>query len=190
MKTTFKFGKIAAMNSRKENAAEVTIELRQRGGESTFTINPKTKEREYTGEKTPSYVELSICGTVWNKSHTDCVMGGQCLDSMEKYLRHNPTFMKLYGYWKRYHLNGMHAGTPEQEAAINEWETAGNRYEYTAACEELKRRGLYTVNYTGLTVGKRYDNEPYTYGHGWVINELPGNVLLDIEHMISTNNAH
>ena len=190
MKTTFKFGKIAAMNSRKENDAEVTVELRQRGGEPTFTINPKTKEREYTGEKTPSYVELSICGTVWNKSHTDCVMGGQCLDSMEKYLRHNPTFMKLYGYWKRYHLNGMHAGTPEQEAAINEWETAGNRYEYTAACEELKRRGLYTVNYTGLTVGKRYDNEPYTYGHGWIVNELPGDVLLDIEHMISTNNAH
>lgn len=189
MKTTFKFGKIAAMNNRKENAAEVTVELRTRGGESTFTINPNTKEREYTGNTTPSYVELSICGDVWNRLHTDIIMGGQCLDSMKKYLRHNPIFMKLYDYWKCYHMNGMHAGTPEQEAAIDEWKAAGNRYEYKAACEELKRRGLYTVNYTGLTVGKRYDNEPYTYGHGWVINELPGNVLLDIEHMISTNNA-
>lgn len=189
MKTTFKFGKIAATNNRKENAAEITVELRTCGGEPTFTINPKTKEREYTGNHTPVYVELSICGNVWNRLHTHIVMGGQCLDSMKRYLNHNDTFMKLYDYWKRYHLNGMHAGTPEQEAAINEWKAAGNRYEYTAACEELKRRGLYTVNYTGLAVGKRYDNEPYIYGHGWIVNELPGNVLIEIEHMIDTNNA-
>ena len=96
---------------------------------------------------------------------------------------------KIYKIWKRWHLNGLHAGTPEQEAAIEEWKASGNRYEYSAACEELKRRGLYTVNFTGLSVGRRYDNEPYTYGHGWIVQELPGDVLLYLEHIISANNA-
>lgn len=84
----------------------------------------------------------------------------------------------------------MHAGTPEQEAAIKEWEAEGNRYEYTAVCDMLKARGLYEVNFTGLTIGRRYNNEPYKYGHGWIVEELPGEVITRIEHIINAANAH
>lgn len=189
MKKVFEFGKIKYTNkSKRVNLVTVSVELRQRGGETTFTIDPVTKEKTITG-KTPEYVELSICGSVWNARHSDIVCGGQCLDTINHYknqLSDPDTFAVLYDLWKRYHLNGMHAGTPEQEAAIEEWKAAGNRYDYTAACEMLKERGLYEVNYTGLSVGRRYDNDPYKYGHGWLVQELPGDVLLKVEHLLNT----
>jgi hypothetical protein len=188
MKKTFNFGKIKYTNkSKRVNLVEIDVELRTKGGETTFTIDPRTNEKTITG-KTPEYVELSICGTIWNAQHTDCVCGGQCLDTIAKYrnqLSDPELFDTLYSLWNNYHLNGMHAGTPEQEKAIEEWKAEGNHYEYTAVCDMLKARGLYEVNYTGLSVGRRYNNEPYKYGHAWLIQPLPGDVLLKVEHMLS-----
>ena len=189
MKKVFNFGKIDYTGKgRKAYPVTVTVELRKRGGEKTFTVNPATKERTYTGNTTPEYVELSICGDIWNTKKSDIVRGGQCLDTINKYrnqLTDKAVFDELYKFWKLYHLNGMHAGTPEQEKAIEEWEAAGNKYEYTAVCEMLKERGLYEVVFSGLTVGRKYENEPYKYGHAWIIQELPGDVLLRVEHLIS-----
>ena len=188
MKKTFNFGKIKCTNkSKRVNEVEITVELRNRGGEQTFTVDRKTGEKTILG-RTPEYVELSICGTVWNARHTDCVMGGQCLDSIAEYrdqLSDPELFDTILDLWHKYHLNGMHAGTPEQEAAIEEWKAAGNRYEYAAVCDMLRDRGLYEINYTGISVGRRYENEPYKYGHGWLVQELPGDVLLKVEHMLS-----
>lgn len=189
MKATLNFGKINARGTSRRYEAEVTIELRRRGGEKTFTM--QNGEKVYTGNTTPEYVELSICGTVWNTTKTNCIMGGQCLDEMYKHLRHNETFREIYKLWKEYHLNGMHAGTPEQEKAVQDWkQKTGKQYDYTEICEYLKEIGLYEVNFTGLTVGRRYENEPYKYGHGWIIQELPGDVLVRIEHIIDTVNSH
>lgn len=187
MRKTFNFGNIAYSGTRKNNAVTVDVELRQRGGKETFTIDRKTGEKTITG-KTPEYVELAISGDIWNSQHTDIVCGGQCLDTIAQFkhqLTDRETFDIIYDLWKQYHLNGAHAGTPEQEKAIEEWKAAGNRYDYTAVCEMLKSIGLYEVNYTGLSVGRRYNNEPYKYGHAWLIQELPGDVLLKIEHMLS-----
>ena len=189
MKCTVKFGKINARGTGKRYAAEVTIELRERGGEKTYTV--QNGEKVYTGNTTPVYTELSICGTVWNQPHTDCIMGGQCLDDMYPYLKYNALFREIHELWKKYHLNGMHAGTPEQEKAVEQWkQNTGKRYDYTEVCEYLKSIRLYEVMFTGCTVGRRYNNEPYKYGHGWVIQELPGDVLLRIEHIIDTVNSH
>lgn len=187
MKKTFDFGKIKYTNqSRAVNLVTVEVELRRCGGETIFTVDRKTGEKTITG-KTPEYVELSICGNIWDSHHYDIVCGGQCLDTIAEYkeqLQDKEVFETLYELWKKYHLNGMHAGTPEQEAAIEEWKAQGNHYEYTAVSEMLKACGLYEVNYTGLSVGRRYNNEPYKYGHGWLVQELPGDVLLKVEHML------
>lgn len=184
MKKIINFGKIDYMGrGRKDCPVTVEIEIRKRGGEPTFTIDPTTKERIPTGQTTPTYNELSICGTIWNHRRTDCYCAGQCLDTIAEYI-HAPLFKELYKYWKLYHLNGMHAGAPEQEKAIEEWKQAGNKYDYTAACEYLKSINLYEVNYTGLTVGRRYENESYKYGHGWIIQELPADVLERITAII------
>lgn len=188
MKKTFTFGKIAYNSNRRTNLVEIDVELRNRGGEDTFTIDRKTGEKTFTG-KTPIYTELSICGSIWNCKHTDILCGGQCLDTIAEYrdqLTEPELFDELLQLWEKYHLNGMHAGTPEQEQAIEEWKAEGNRYDYTAACEMLKKRGLYEVNYTGLSIGRRYENEPYKYGHAWLVQSLPGDVILRVDHLLNT----
>ena len=159
---------------RNRNDCDVTIELRKRGGEDVFRIiNGK---REYTGEKTPEYVELAICGEVWNNLHTKIVSGGQNLDEMAKVID-DPKFQKIHEIWKKWHLNGTHAGTPEQEEVIEEWLKDGLKYDYDRVCELLKECGLYEVEYTGKTVGRYYDHEPIKYGHAWIIKELPEDVI-------------
>ena len=188
MKKRFTFGKICANYAqRKENMVTVDVELKTRGGEPVFKINPATGKKEPCGT-TPQYVEFTASAMVWNRVRTDIIMGGQCLDEVNKHrteLSDLSTWDLLYTMWKKYHLNGMHAGTPEQEAAVKEWEALGNRYDYTAACEMLKSRGLYAVPFNGVTVGKRYNGELYRYGHGWVVQDIPGNDLLKIEHLLS-----
>jgi hypothetical protein len=182
MSKTFNLGKIAYTNpARRANLVTVTVELRQCGGEETFSAD------RVTG-RTPRYVELSICGDVWNCRHTDIVCGGQCLDIIHEYreqLSDPDLFDELFTLWQNYHLNGMHAGTPEQERRVKEWLAAGNRYEYTAVCNMLKAEGLYEMPYTGLSVGRRFDNEPHRYGTAWLVEELPSDVLLRVEHLLS-----
>ena len=174
-KATINFGKINYTGTGKRYPADVTIELLRRGEDE---------------QRTPEYVELSICGEIWNHLHTDIVCGGQCLDEMNKYLHNNATFAKIYRIWKRYHLNGMHAGTPEQEEAIEKWKASGNKYDYSAACEYLKSINLYEVPFTGKTFSKVYNGEMYKYGHGWIVEELPGDVLRLVERLIDAANAN
>lgn len=186
MRRTFDFGKIAFGDMRNRvNKVEVTVELKQHGGEETFVIDPKTKEKTVVG-KTPEYTELSICGDIWNSRHTDVVCAGQCLDTIAQYrnqLKDKERFDEIYDLWKHYHLNGLHAGTPEQEAAVKEWKNAGNKYDYNAVCDMLKACGLYEVNYTGISVGRMYNHEPYKYGQAWLVQTLPDDVIQRINRL-------
>lgn len=172
-RATVDFGKIAFNHSgRKTNAADVEIELIEYGGDPTYDCDGKA-----TGRKTPQYTELHIRGEVWNTKHTDIVMGGQCLESMKPYI-HSALFNEIYELWSKYHLNGMHAGTPEQEAAIKaREERIGRHLTYDESCELLKEAHLYEVEYTGPSVGRMYDHEPYVYGHAWLIQDLPDDVV-------------
>ena len=176
MKRTINFGKIDYQGTgRKACPVEVEIELRLKGGESTFTIDPVTRERKYTGETTEKYLELSICGAIKNHLGTKWLCGGQCLDTIAEHV-HSPLFKEIYRFWKLYHLNGMHAGTEEQEAAIEAWKAQGNKYEYRKACEHLKSIGLYEVEYNG---------KPYRYGHAWLHREIPEADLARIQEIIT-----
>ena len=188
MKKRFTFGKICANYAhRKENLVTVDVELKTRGGEPTFKIDPATGEKEPSGTA-PQYLEFTASARVWNRVCTDITIGGQCLDDINNHrteLSDLSTWDLIYTMGNKYHLNGMYAGTPDQEAAVKEWEARGNKYDYTAACEMLKSCGLYEVPFTGITVGKRYNGELYKYGHGWVVQEIPGDDLLKIEHLLS-----
>ena len=210
MKRTLNFGKIDYLGNGKKNClVTVDIELRKKGGEKTFTIDPTTQERIYTGEATPEYIEFSATGTIWNHLKTDCYCGGQCLDIIAKYIK-TPLFKEIFNIWNLYHLNGMHAGTPEQEKAIEEAEKNGldfsdtsyKKYDfklseeerktaksrYDKICDYLKSVNLYEVNFNGLTVGRKYNDEPYKYGHDWIIQELPKEIIERITEII--NNAN
>ena len=181
MKKTFNFGKIDYMtHGRKDCAVDVTVELRERGGEPVLDHDGKP-----TGKRCNKYIEFAASGHIWNHLHTDIYSGGQNLDTIAKYIK-NPVFREVYDFWKKYHLNGMHAGTPEQEAAVAEWEDAGNRYDYTDACEMLKQRGLYEVPLHCDLIGTRKaDGQPYRYGHGWVIAPIPADDLAKIKALLA-----
>lgn len=145
IKKVVKFGKVNYNNTGKRYPAEVEIELRE--NEEGMKV-------------------FSVCGTTWNTAHTDCVCGGQCLDTMKKFIK-SKKYETIYTLWKKYHLNDMHAGTERQEKTIEDWKSRGNTYEYTKVCDYLKSIGLYEDIYNG---------KPHRYGCGWTYRELPENI--------------
>lgn len=139
---TFNIGKIDYCGrGRKINPVTVEVTLKEKDGKPCF----------------------SASAAVYNQTKTDILACGQCLDSIAKRTK-NKQFMELYRLWKLYHLNDMHAGTIEQEKAIDDWESKGNHYDYTSACDYLKSIGLYEVEYNG---------KPYKYGHAWLYWDIP-----------------
>ena len=173
VKKTVPLGKIAYWGNRKINAVDVQIEVRECGGDPTY------RDGLFCGY-TPTYTELSICGNIWNARHTDIVCGGQCIDEIAKYI-HTPTRQAIHSMWKKFHLNGMKAGTVEQESAIKKLravaETEGIRPSYETECEYLKKIGMYEVEYTGKSVGRMYNHEMYRYGTAWLVRDLPEYVI-------------
>ena len=133
---TFIFPKVAYTGTRKLNTPEIEMTLR------------------YDDNKP----ELSICGYLWNARHTDCVLGGQCLDRLKDYLGEDELFNKLYRLWKLHHLNGLHAGTLLQEQALSKIDRKDRDYYYD--CKYLEEIGLL------------YDGG-YKYGTSWLYREIP-----------------
>ena len=146
---TFKFNKIAFYGTRRINTPEVEVELRD----------------------TAKGPELSICGSVWNSKHTDCLMCGQCLDELAEFdsLRDNDLFMKLYNLWKNYHLNALKSGGPLQEAALKD--CADSSYE--ERCLYLESRGLL------------YE-DGIKYGAQWWYHRIPDNDLKEILDLLAS----
>ena len=181
MKKTFNFGKIDYMNrGRKDCAVNVTICLEEKGGEKVFD-----KDGNFTGNYCNKYVGFTASGSIWNNRHSDVYSVCQNLDEIAKYVK-TPLFKKIYTFWKKYHLNGMHAGTPEQEEAIEKWEAEGNKYDYKKACEMLKNCGLYEVPLNADLIGTRKaDGKTYRYGCGWVIENIPEEDLKEIKSLFA-----
>ena len=117
------------------------------------------------------YPEFTISGRVAGS-------GGQCQDSIKPRTDAQTILLHL---WDKWHLNGTHAGTPEQEEAIEQWEKAGNKYDYTEACEHLKTINLYEV--------KLPDGTNYQYGHGWQQRILPENFDKAVNQALDTIEA-
>lgn len=95
MKRTFDFGSIDYEGRGKaQNRVTVEMEYKQDGDKKCF----------------------SVSAMVWNARHSDCVCGGQCLDSIAPYMSDNPVFSEILRLWKAYHLNDMHAECEHQHA--------------------------------------------------------------------------
>ena len=155
-KTTKHFGRIDFYgNGRKANAVEVEISLKE-FADSTYSF--------------------TVCGCIWNSRRSDCVIGGQCLDdeAFVKLAAENEMLKEIIRLWKAYHLNDLHAGTPEQEKAVKEV-NLGLACDYDKACDYLKSIGLYEVEYQG---------KPYRYGSGWIFYPIPQDDLKKIHQLL------
>ena len=147
MERKFNFGKIDYYGrGRKINSVEVEVELSDDG---VFTAS----------------------ANIWNSKHTDCVMGGQCLDVVAKYIK-SDKFKKIYRLWEQYHLNDMHAGTEKQEAALLEAGLTGFAADYRECCDYLESINLLVDN-------------GYKFGTGWLKREIPAEDVAEIKKLLT-----
>lgn len=119
---------------------------------NAVTVTIEFRERE-------SGLELSFTGETANSSGQ--ITFRPATDSQAALLK----------LWDTYHLNGMSAGTPEQNKAIEGLKP----YSYDAAVEILTKKNLLTVEHEG---------KPYTYGHGWIYKELPADIHSQVDALI------
>ncbi len=158
MKKEISFGKINYSGKNKIN--EVTVEL-------------SLKEKE------DGKVVFSACADVWNSRHTDIVSGGQILDELLPYLASNDLFMIIFIWWKKYHLNDMHAGTTRQEEKLKAQEKLFpgcfdsdiSKSSYEKQCEFLKESGM-------------YEDNGYEYGSSWLYEEIPEDILKEMRKIM------
>lgn len=145
------------------------------------------------GENGP---EFSAQAEIWNPRQTDIYLGGQCLEEVAAFFRGNWRVQRLLAIWREWHLNGMTAGLPEQEQAVKEWEAAGNRYDFTAACDMLKARGLYELPVPAGAActgdwpeAVKSGARGYQYGERWIHRPLPAEIVEELQGWVSEPKA-
>lgn len=156
MSKVFKFDKVAYTSSHSVNSPEVEMRLYYKDGDMKKPV-------------------LSICGSIWNATHTDTIMCGQCLDEMLELdgLSCNDLFIKLHRLWKLYHLNDMRSGTIKQENALDDARKSGKYLcYYEDSCKYLESIGL-------------LEDDGYKYGSSWLYREIPENDLKEIISLLS-----
>ena len=178
---TLQLGKVDGYgNGRKTCRVELEIELRERESVAPHL----TIDLEPIGQ----YTELAICGNVWNHIETDLVQFGQMYDAMLDYFPHSPLVAEIVKVWKRWHLNGLKAGTRTQAKAIDAYKRNNTlwRYDYGEACDILKDQGLYEDT-SKLGRLERIANrllkqgKGYKYGHAWLVEPLPEKIIEQVK---------
>lgn len=146
-----------------------TFEWKTRSSEQTPLV--VTLDMELTNDG-----KFSCSGAVYEKRKApkNCIFAGQCLDEMcTTELGKDPSFQRIAYLWRKYHLNALNPGTPEQEAALPRELRPADKY--TQACEWLKEHNLYEVMHEG---------KPYAYGTGWLFRPIPADDLAEIKKLM------
>ena len=141
MKKRFDFGKIDYYGrGSRRNAVTVDIEYTEKDGKKVFTAS----------------------GMIWNSTRSDCICGGQCLDTIAQYIK-NPTFKQIFRLWNLYHLNDMHPEC-EHQAAAGWREKAAEKvtlYKFTLTPETMTRaRKLEEAAIEAAKQGKPFTTTP------------------------------
>jgi len=131
-----------------------------------------------THRKIVKALSLSITGEGTQPGKSDIEFGGQIVDSVRDVVMAKPTvdpsrLLRIAELWERWHLNDLKAGCihqQEDEASIK-----------AAAADDPARRAKLTSALLDLV-------EPcpvtdYEYGHAWLIEELPSEVIDEIKHL-------
>lgn len=97
---------------------------------------------------------------------------GQVIDEVEKAYKGNEIVEKIVNWWRKYHLNDMHAGTPKQEEALNKAGITNWADDYGICCKYLE------------SIGLLYDNG-YKFGSAWLKEEIPADDLQEIKEFLA-----
>lgn len=140
--------------------------------EATIEIEIRNKENAIdwdTLEEVHNVPEVSMSARVWNSKKSDILSGGQMLEELVKYVpvsEKRTKVKRLVEIWKQYHLNDLQAGTVRQTEALEKAGISG----YNESVAHLKLIDL-------------YDDNGYKYGHGWLYQPVPGNILTEIKEL-------
>lgn len=129
MHNIVKLGKVAYTGTRKINAVEIEVTIKDG--------------------------RLSMVGGIWNSSRTDYVTCGQNYDEIRKMFPRNAKVRRMVEIWERWHLNDMRAGTPRQEEYLRTLTPRPRGYE--ATCQALTDAGLLVDD--GYRYGSRWLTE-------------------------------
>lgn len=146
----------------------IKVELRKKDNVSPYRDIDLAECHEYT--------ELSICGSVWLRGdrRNDPSLCDQCIDDVLQYFGDQATgpdggasVAELCEIWRRWHLNGMRAGTRAQGDYLREHPPEPPFYpttHYDKAVAALAKVGLWV-------------DRDYRYGHAWLVERLPDEVV-------------
>lgn len=97
---------------------------------------------------------------------------GQVIDEVEKAYKGDPLAEKIVNWWRKYHLNNMHAGTPKQEESLNKAGITNWADDYDICRKYLE------------SIGLLYDNG-YKFGSAWLKEEIPADDLREIKEFLA-----
>lgn len=188
LRRTFNFGKIDLYDcGRKINEVQLIVELK----------NADTEKPVF-----------SVCGKAWNIRHTDIVCSGQCLDRLEPFFTNNKRFKLIKSLWDKYHLNDCHAGTPEQEECLKEFEYEREDIKFKIIQEKWNKDRLeyhldekfynswtsrYCISHYDIScrllekhnlLTVELDGQSYKYGTKWLYQAIPENDLDLIKQLL------
>ena len=114
---------------------------------------------------------FTAVGTVWRgPKKVGIHHGGQCIDEIASLFPKDKKVQLIHEIWKRWHLNDLRAGTPKQLKYLEGWRKANGvtGWDYDEACAALKEADL-------------YEDEGVKYGHQWLYEPIPDDVLAIIK---------
>ena len=89
---------------------------------------------------------------------------GQAIDEVAKAYKGNPLAENIANWWRKYHMNDMHAGTKRQEDLLKYCKS----HDYKEQCDFLEKHSML------------FDNG-YKYGTAWLKEEIPTEDLEEIK---------
>src|ERR1044072_8435351 len=119
---------------------------------------------------------FSMQARIWKPRKNDIFCGGQVIEEVLSYFPHDAKAARMAAVWREWHCNDMRAGSPAQRAWLKASEASrGDREHYNWATTALAEAGL-NPDPNHLHHGK-----PYRYGHAWLREELPSEIIAEIE---------
>jgi len=146
---------------RKINTVEIEVEIKEKNiRNNTVDLQP-----------IDTYNVLSMSAHVWDSKKTDYISCGQILDELVEYFPKNEFLIRLVEIWKVWHSNDLNEGTTVQINFIETLKKSGWEYNYIDACNKLQMAGIYRI-------------DGYKYGHSWLVNPLPVEIIEEIKYLV------
>lgn len=117
---------------------------------------------------------FSMQAGIWNPRRTDYYCCGQAIETVAGYFPADSKLQRMAEIWRRWHLNDMRAGSPAQEDWLRSNPVPPSEYAYPKSYYEVVSAKL-------AEAGLNPDADGYRYGHAWKREEIPADVVAEIE---------